>query len=703
MSFDTCIAIDWSAASTPTPKRESANALWMAVARDGVALRGQYFRTRSALMASLAELLAAEHAAGRRVLVGFDFAFGYPAGFAVGLGVDSDPLALWTYIADRLEDREDNSNTRFELAAQLNGHFAGDGPFWGHPKGQNHPGLLPTRSAVPEGLAERRLIEEHVPQAKSVWQIAYTGSVGSQSLTGIAALDRLRRALGDKVRVWPFEPVTDARVVFAEIYPSLFRDDVRQRLAAEPEGTVRDRIEVETCAAQFSRWSVEGVLDTVLDQDVLPAAALQEGWILGVDGQGARIETRSRLRDDCFALPPGVDWTPVDVALDRLRAAARPVTAAQTIPVSAAGGRILAGEVVALVSHPPLPNSAVDGYGGAAEALLPGKPIDLVDGRSAAGAPYTGCVPKGRALRILTGAAIPDGVDTVILQEDVQREGQTIRLEGHPRPGANIRKAGEDVAAGAPVLPAGRRLTVADLALLSATGHASVAVRAKLRVAVLSTGDEITDGPLGHGQMRDANRPMLLDMVRRWGMEPVDLGIAPDDRAAVRAALDAGAAGADAILSTGGASAGDEDHMSALLGEAGALHTWRIAIKPGRPLALAQWRDVPVFGLPGNPVAAFTCAALFARPTLQVMAGAAWPDLPVQSHPAAFTKRKKPGRREVLRARLRNGAVEVYASEGSGRIAGLSWAEGFCLLPDVAQDIAPGTMVEYVPFSALGL
>ena len=194
---------------------------------------------------------------------------------------------------------------------------------------------------------------------------------------------------------------------------------------------------------------------------------------------------------------------------------------------------------------------------------------------------------------------------------------------------------------------------------------------------------------------------MLLSLIARFGHVPVDLGHVPDDRATLRARLDS--AEADAILTSGGASAGDEDHVSALLRESGALTAWRIALKPGRPLALGVWEGKPVFGLPGNPVAAFVCTLVFARPALRLLAGAEWQEPEGFEVPAAFAKNKKPGRREYLRARLRNGRAEVFKSEGSGRISGLSWAEGLVELPDGAAEITPGVAVRYIPFGSFGL
>ncbi|SDC68818.1 gephyrin-like molybdotransferase Glp [Ruegeria marina] len=411
------------------------------------------------------------------------------------------------------------------------------------------------------------------------------------------------------------------------------------------------------------------------------------------------------LRNDCFALPAGVDWTPVDTALAMLRDRLAPVTGVGTCPVPQALGRVLAADAVALRSSPPQANSAVDGYGFAGAVPEGAHVLPLHAGRAAAGVPFDGVLPAGRALRVLTGAALPDGVETVILEEDVTSGEGEIAFRGPLKRGANTRKAGEDVSEGAVVLPAGRRLTPADLALLSSVGIAEVVVRKTLRVAILSTGDELVEpgASAGPGQIHDANRPMLCALTTRLGYGVQDMGRVPDDRTALRATLDRAVQEADVILTSGGASAGDEDHVSALLREAGTIQHWRIALKPGRPLALGMWQGKPVFGLPGNPVAALVCALVFARPALAVLAGEGWTEPQGYDLPAAFEKRKKPGRREYLRARVRDGRVEVFPSEGSGRISGLSWAEGLVEIGDAACDIRPGDPVRFIPYGSFGL
>jgi len=699
--FQTVVMVDWSAGRR-SPARPSKDAIWIGMARDGRAEPPQYCRTRQEAERQIVELIRPETEAGRRVLIGFDFPFGYPKGFARAVTGSDDPFALWDWLAERITDAEDGQNNRYDVAAEINRRFSDLGPFWGKPNETDWPDIPYRKAGISfEPFGEKRRCDLVAKAASSCFQLAFPPTVGGQVLTGLPVLSRLRRLPG--VAVWPFEPCGDAQVVLAEIWPGLIEPVVQAELTAKPD-QIRDAVQVTRLAQALSRLPTPELTAWMSD---LPSDASEEAWILGA-GQAERLTALAQtplspppLQNDCFALPPGVDWTPVSEALTLLRDRLTPVTSVETQALDDCIGRVLAEDVVALRSNPPQANSAVDGYGFAGGVDEGAHEFPLVAGRSAAGVPFDGTVPVGHAIRILTGATLPDGVDTVVLEEDVTTDGPRIALNGPLKRGANARRAGEDIAEGATALFAGRVLTPADLALAAATGHGRLAVRRTLTVAVLSTGDELREpgDSAGPGQIFDANRPMLLALARQMGFAVRDMGRVPDDRATLRATLDQAAREADVILTSGGASAGDEDHVSALLGEAGALHHWRIALKPGRPLALALWQGKPVFGLPGNPVAALTCALIFAVPALWSLAGAGWREPMRLSLPAGFEKRKKPGRREYLRARLRDGRVEIFRSEGSGLTSGLSWAEGLVELDDGPAHIQPGDTITYLPFS----
>ena len=697
--FDRVIVVDWSASKVPSPKVPSADAIWIAVQAGGQTTC-TYHRTRADAMKMLCAEFDAAVAAGQRVLAGFDFPFGYPVGFANSVAGSDDPLDLWADLAKRIEDADDNANNRFEVARDLNRLFPGVGPFWGCPATVADFDLPAKGSARHgHGMAERRKIETLIASAQPCWKLFTTGSVGSQALLGIARLQSLRERYGDALSVAPFQ-APDTPIVLAEVYPSLLATEIAARQGVDE---IKDRAQVRVTAQALAGVTAEQMDAMLRDGD------REEGWILGVGHEEALRAALERapvppLKNDCFALPPGVHWTPVDEALADLRQRLGPVVGSETVQVNAALNRVLAADVVASRAHPPLPNTAVDGYGFAGGKAEGVHDIPLMTVQMTAGRAPDFEVPSGSAVRILTGAALPRGVDTVILQEDVKRSGDRISFHGPIKAGANTREAGEDVKAGACVMEAGRRLTPADLALLSAVGVSTVSVRASLRVGVLSTGDELVapGSDAGPGQIYDANRPMLLGLIDRLGHVGVDLGHVKDDRAALSGRFEEAVDRVDVIVTSGGASAGDEDHVSALLNASGHMALWRIAIKPGRPLALGMWRGVPVFGLPGNPVAAMVCTLVFAAPALAQMAGSEWPAPQGFDIPANFEKRKKAGRREFLRARVRDGSAEVFPSEGSGRVSGLSWAEGLVELPDEALHVKPGDPVRFIPWSGFG-
>ncbi len=704
IGFDTILIADWSAGKR-APQKPSKDAIWLGIARQGVPEEPVYCRTRADAESWLATFLKSEAAAGRRVLAGFDFPFGYPKGFAARITGSDDPFDLWDWLEARITDAPDGANNRYDIAAEINGLFDGPGPFWGKPNQTDWPEIPYRKSGIVyEKVAERRTCDHAAAASSSCFQLAFPPTVGGQILMGLPTLSRLRRGTG--AAVWPFENTSSSAIVLAEIWPGLIEPAVKDRLRRAPDGFIRDREQVLLLATAISRMPADELARLMAEP---PEDAQEEAWILGAGHKDRLVELATfrlqppPLRDDCFALPAGVDWTPVDAALGMLRDRLSPVVGTEGIALRDGLGRVLAAPLAAKRANPPEANTAVDGYGFAYESLGEGDQVlPLVEGRSAAGVPFAGTVPKGHAIRVLTGAALPEGVDTVILEEDVTLGTGEIAFRAGLKPGANTRRAGEDVEVGDTILPAGRRLTPADLALAAATGQSEMTARERLRVAVISTGDELVEAgqDAAPGQIYDANRPMLLGLVRQFGYDAVDLGRVPDDRENLRAALDEAAREADVILTSGGASAGDEDHVSALLTDAGAMAQWRIALKPGRPLALGLWQDTPVFGLPGNPVAALVCTLIFARPAMRVLSGQDWQDPQGYLLPAAFEKKKKPGRREYLRARVRDGQVEVFKSEGSGRISGLSWAEGLVELPDGAVTIKAGTPVRYIPFAS---
>ncbi|MBX9592253.1 MAG: molybdopterin molybdotransferase MoeA [Hyphomonadaceae bacterium] len=421
----------------------------------------------------------------------------------------------------------------------------------------------------------------------------------------------------------------------------------------------------------------------------------------------------NKLLDDCFAH----DKTRLrhDEALRILKQRVGPIATHERVALAEACGRILAETAVAPDPVPAHTNAAVDGFSFAARDYDVSAGSELpVDGRAAAGHRLGYTPAAATAARIFTGAVMPQGHDTVVMQEDVRfgtREGRAVvAIPGGLKAGANVRKAGEDVKAGEVLLQAGTVLRPQDLAALASIGAGDVECFARLKVGIVSTGDEVVrpGAALAAGQVYDANAPMLAALIASAGATPVDLGVLADNLDAVKASLTRAAQQVDVIISSGGASRGEEDHVVAAVDALGKRHLWQLAIKPGRPMSFGQIGDCVLLGLPGNPVAVFVCFLLYVWPMLRRMGGAGWPEPRRTRLPALFAfPGRKVGRREFWRGLLketpRGLAVDKFARDGSGLISGLRAADGLIDIPEDVPEIRPGDSVAFIPFSEFGI
>jgi molybdopterin molybdotransferase len=388
----------------------------------------------------------------------------------------------------------------------------------------------------------------------------------------------------------------------------------------------------------------------------------------------------------------------------------KPVAGIEVVALAAAHGRVLAEDVIAPRPIPAFTNSAVDGYAFAHASLSPEATRLRLTGRAAAGHAPAGALGPGEAARIFTGAVMPEGADSCIMQEDVEGEGDVVIIPPGLKAGANTRKAGEDLQAGEPAASAGARLRPQELAAIASTGHDRIHCYRRLRVALISTGDEIVrpGAPLAYGQVYDSNHALLLGLLQTVAAETVDHGVLPDDAAMVRDAVGRAARDCDVILSTGGASRGEADHIVSTIQDMGTLHAWQIAVKPGRPLAVGQIGDTVFFGLPGNPVAVFVTFLLYARPMLARLQGTEWHEPRRFPLPAGFAMpKKKPDRREFWRGWIEVEAgrpvLKKFARDGSALISGLRQAEGLIEVAEEVTEVRPGDCLNFIPFTEFGL
>jgi molybdopterin molybdotransferase len=421
----------------------------------------------------------------------------------------------------------------------------------------------------------------------------------------------------------------------------------------------------------------------------------------------------AQLSDDCFAFNGPL--LPVADAERLIAERVAPVDGQETVTLREAAGRVLAENVIAPVNLPPFNNSAVDGYAVRARDLNgeSDSRLMIVD-RVAAGHSTSRTLNAGEAIRIFTGAPMPDGADTVFMQEDCRLENGAVVVPPGLKRGANQRLAGEDVAAGAVALPAGRRLSVQDVALAAALGLTALTVRRRVRVALFSTGDEIVEpgAKLPRAALYDSNRYLLAGLLERFAAEVTDLGILRDDQQKLARAIASAAIDHDLVLTTGGVSTGEADHVRAAIESIGRIVFWRVAIKPGRPVAMGVIRGAnsgegaAFVGLPGNPVAVFVTFVRVVRPLLLRLSGALPEPLIGLPARAAFSYKKRKGRREYVRVKLRaaaDGAVEAikHAQDGAGVLTSLTETDGLAELGEDVTKIEPGATVGFLPYTSL--
>jgi molybdopterin molybdotransferase len=421
----------------------------------------------------------------------------------------------------------------------------------------------------------------------------------------------------------------------------------------------------------------------------------------------------AQLSDDCFAFKGPL--LPVVEAERLIAERVKPVAGRETVALRDAPGRVLARDMVAAVNVPPFDNSAVDGYAVRGDDLDAERErtLAIVD-RVAAGHAAGHAVNTGEAIRIFTGAPMPEGADTVFMQEDCRIESDRVVVPPGLQRGANRRLAGEDIRAGAVALRAGRRLTVQDIALAAALGLTKLDVYRRVRVALFSTGDEIVEpgSQLRGAALYDSNRYLLSGLLARFGAEVTDLGILSDEPQRLARAIAAAAADHDLVLTSGGVSTGEADYVRLAVESIGRIVFWRVAIKPGRPVAMgvipgAQTGEGAAFvGLPGNPVAVFVTFVRVVRPLLLRLSGALPEPLVAMPARATFSYRKRKGRREYVRVALRasaDGTIEAvkFAQDGAGILTSLTETDGLAELGEDVTKVEPGTTVGFLSYASL--
>ncbi len=396
-------------------------------------------------------------------------------------------------------------------------------------------------------------------------------------------------------------------------------------------------------------------------------------------------------------------------AQERIQQSIQPIRGKKNVTIREAAGHILAEDVCSPLDVPPFINSAMDGYAiNAADIPASGEASLRVIGKSFAGAPFDGDVKPGEAVRIMTGAVVPNGADTVVMQEHAEVDGDNIKIGSEHKAGQNVRKPGDDFFKGDTIIRAGQRLSPAKLGLLASVGVTEFKVTRKPTVAFFSTGDELkgVGEPLQPGDIYDSNRYILFGMLQKMGVNCIDMGVIPDIKDEIELTLKEAAKMADMVITSGGASVGEADFIKLILDEIGEVGFWKIAMKPGKPLAFGHINDTVFFGLPGNPVSAMATFYLFVQPSLRLMEGESLSES-LRLRAKCLSKLKKtPGRKDFQRGILssdENGqlVVDTTGIQGSHMLSSMSKANCFIVLEREAGNIEAGSLVEVLPFNEL--
>lgn len=406
---------------------------------------------------------------------------------------------------------------------------------------------------------------------------------------------------------------------------------------------------------------------------------------------------------------PKTPWLSVEQAISRMTTAVKKIQGTEVLPIRDALNRVLAKDVVSTINVPPYANSAMDGYAFNANDLPTSAENTLtLIGKSFAGIPFEGEVKAGECVRIMTGAQMANGTDTVIMQEQVQVSENAITIKSGHCKNENVRHIGEDIKNGDTVLQVGQHITPAELGVLASLGVAEVTVQKQIRVAFFSTGDELrnVDQELEEGQIYDSNRYTIFGMLKNLGVELIDMGILPDDRQTIENAFQQASQQADAIITSGGVSVGEADYVKETLDKLGKVDFWKIAMKPGKPLAFGFINDAAFFGLPGNPVSVMATFYQFALPTLKTMMGLNDTKAPVVKVACKTDLRKAPGRTDFQRGILQTNehgelVVESIGMQASHVLSGMSKANCFIILPADWGNVEAGTLVNVQPFKGL--